>query len=128
MFRFSLKSESMKLDHCGSLVQWVSIIYQLKEDSSFKICLLHEKVKSWMGWSKNFAKTKTQLPSWVEKGQKANLSQAHLDEGSFGCHHLPRLCLLSMVQVGKVDMAKFVTCELKTLIKRLHTLSLLAKN
>ncbi len=24
-----------------------------------------------------------QLPSWVEKGQKANLSQAHLNERSF---------------------------------------------
>jgi hypothetical protein len=46
-----------------------------------------------------------------------------LDERSFGCHHLPPLCLFWMVQVGKVDMAKFVKCKLKTLIECLHTLS-----
>ncbi len=63
-------------DATFNLVQWVSIIYPLKEDSSPKIHLLHEKVKWWMGWFKNFTKSKTWLPSWVEKGQKANLSQA----------------------------------------------------
>jgi hypothetical protein len=41
------------------LVQWLSIIYPLKEDSFFKIHLLHEKVKWSMGWSKIFAKSKT---------------------------------------------------------------------
>jgi len=44
-------------DVAFNLVQWVSIIYQLKEDSSPKIRLLHEKVKWWMGWSKIFAKS-----------------------------------------------------------------------
>jgi hypothetical protein len=89
------KWEDLKLrDATFNLVQWVSIIYPLKEDSSPEICLLHEKVKWWMGWSKIFAKSKIQLPSWVEKGQKANLSQAHLDERSFGCHQLPPFCLL----------------------------------
>jgi hypothetical protein len=86
--------EDLKLrDVIFNLVEWVSIIYSLKEDFSPEILLLHEKVKWWMGWSNFFAKNKTRLPSWVEKGQKANLSQAHLDERSFGCHHLPPLCL-----------------------------------
>jgi len=56
-----LQGEDMKLrDSTFNLVQWVSII---KKDSSLKMCLLHEKVKWWMGWSKIFAKSKTPLPS-----------------------------------------------------------------
>ncbi len=46
-------------DATFNLVQWLSIIYPLKEDSFFKIHLLHEKVKWSMGWSKIFAKSKT---------------------------------------------------------------------
>ncbi len=61
---------------CYFQLHQVSIIYPLKEDSSPEICLLHEKVKWWMGWSKTFAKSKAQLLSWVEKGQKANWNQA----------------------------------------------------
>ncbi len=52
--------EDLKLrDVSFNLVQWVSIIYPLKEDSSLEICLLHKIVKWWMGWSKTFAKSKT---------------------------------------------------------------------
>jgi hypothetical protein len=80
--------------------------------------LLHEKVKWWMGWCNFFAKSKTWLPSWVEKGQKDNLSQAQ-GWGSFGCHQWPTLCLLWMVQVGK---------GIKTLIQCLCTMNLLAKS
>ncbi len=45
-----------------------------------EICMLHEKVKQWMGWCKIFAKSKTRIPSSVEKGQNTNLSQ-HKDKG-----------------------------------------------
>jgi hypothetical protein len=47
------------MDVTFNLVQWVSIIYPLKEKSSLEIFLLHEKVKWWMGWSKKIAKNKT---------------------------------------------------------------------
>jgi len=50
----------------------------------------------------------------------------HKDKGSFECHHLPPLCLLWMVQVSKVDMAKCTKCKLKTSIECFCTLSLLA--
>ncbi len=54
------KWEDLKLkDATFNLVQWVSIIYPLKEDSSLKIYLSHEKVKWWMGWCNFFAKSKT---------------------------------------------------------------------
>ncbi len=56
----SSRWEDFKLrDVTFNLVQWVSIIYPLKEDSFLEIFLLHEKVKWWMGWSKTFAKSKT---------------------------------------------------------------------
>ncbi len=53
------KWEDLKLnDVTFNLVQWVSISYPLKEDSSLEIYLLHEKVKWWMGWCKFFATSK----------------------------------------------------------------------
>jgi len=52
IYKDYVRWKDLKLrDATFNLVQWVSIIYPLKEDSSPKIHLLHEKVKWWMGWS-----------------------------------------------------------------------------
>jgi hypothetical protein len=73
--------------------------------------LLHERWNG--GWVCYKSKSKTRVPSWVEKVWKANLNQC-MDEGSIGCHHWPRLYLFWMVQISKVDMAQFAKCKLKS--------------
>ncbi len=92
-----------------------------------QIHLLHEKVKWWMGWSKKIPKVKHDCLHGQRRGRRQTWTK-HKDKGSFGCHHLPPLCSLWMVQVGKVDTTKFAKCELKIVIMCLHTLSLLAKS
>jgi len=119
--------DDLKLrDATFNLVQSVSIIYPL-EDSSIEICLLHEKVKWWMVDPIFLPKVKHDCLHGQKRGRRQTWAK-HKDKGSFGCHDLPPLCWLWMVQVGKVDMTKFTKCKLRTLIRCLHTLSLLAKS
>ncbi len=71
IYKDYVRWEDLKLrDATFNLVQWMSIIYPLKEDSSPKIHLLHEKVKWWMGWSNFFAKSKTYLFHGWRRGKR----------------------------------------------------------
>jgi hypothetical protein len=64
----------------------------------------------------------------VEKGKKANLNQAQGQGVIWVPSSTLTLCLFSMVQVSKVDMAKFTKWRLRTLIGCLHTLNFLNKS
>ncbi len=70
--------EDLKLkDVIFNLFQWVSIIYPFSRKSSHLkfVCCTRRWNDGWVG-PNFFAKNKTQVLSWVEKGQKVNLSQA----------------------------------------------------
>jgi hypothetical protein len=58
-------------------------------------------VKWWMIWPKILPKIKQKFLHAWRRGRRKTWTK-HKGEGSFRCHDQPTLCLLWMVQVGKV--------------------------